>query len=76
MRDPQTLNVSPVSFKANTSRLSVEEILAMIAELGDLYESVILPRNNSYLIDQLLLQLSHGEDNISGVMKRVSSVKR
>ncbi|CAL7946196.1 unnamed protein product [Xylocopa violacea] len=60
------------SFAANVSDLSFDEILDMISQLGDLYESQFLQQRRHYRIDQLLTLFYNGFYNITDVMKRLT----
>ncbi|XP_076668488.1 sodium channel protein Nach [Andrena cerasifolii] len=59
-------------FRANVSRFSLEEILGMISQLGDLYDSEFLTQNRSHRIDQLLARYYHGYYDITDVMQRLT----
>ncbi|XP_076751975.1 sodium channel protein Nach [Xylocopa sonorina] len=59
-------------FAANVSDLSFDEILDMISQLGDLYESQFLQQRRYYRIDQLLTLFYNGFYNITDVMKRLT----
>ncbi|XP_050584544.1 sodium channel protein Nach-like [Bombus affinis] len=59
-------------FTANISDLPVDEILNMISQLGDLYDSEFKPQNRFYRIDQLLTVFYNGYYSITDVMKRLT----
>ncbi|KOC68351.1 Sodium channel protein Nach [Habropoda laboriosa] len=59
-------------FAANISRLSYDEILDMISQLGDLYDSEFITQKRFYRIDQLLTVFYDGYYNITDVMKRLT----
>ncbi|XP_033179584.1 sodium channel protein Nach-like [Bombus impatiens] len=60
------------SFAANISDLPVDEILNMISQLGDLYDSEFKPQNRLYRIDQLLTVFYNGYYSITDIMKRLT----
>ncbi|CAK9806122.1 Sodium channel protein Nach [Anthophora quadrimaculata] len=59
-------------FAANISRLSYDEILDMISQLGDLYDSEFITQKRFYRIDQLLTVFYDGSYSITDVMKRLT----
>ncbi|CAK9800138.1 Sodium channel protein Nach [Anthophora plagiata] len=59
-------------FAANISRLSYDEILDMISQLGDLYDSEFITQKRFYRIDQLLTVFYDGYYSITDVMKRLT----
>lgn len=59
-------------FAANISDLSTDEILDMVSQLGDLYDSEFETQSHFRRIDQLLAVFYGGYYSITNVMKRVS----
>ncbi|XP_043511153.1 sodium channel protein Nach-like [Frieseomelitta varia] len=59
-------------FAANITDLPADEILSMISQLGDLYDSEFTPQNRSNRIDQLLTVYHKGSYDIVDVMKRLT----
>nr|XP_034172628.1 sodium channel protein Nach-like isoform X1 [Osmia lignaria] len=59
-------------YNSNISRLTSEEILDMILQLGDLYDSEFITQARSFRIDQLLSYFNDGYYDITNVMKRLT----
>ncbi|XP_015432820.1 PREDICTED: sodium channel protein Nach-like [Dufourea novaeangliae] len=59
-------------FQLNITRLSVDEILDMFLQLGDLYDSDLMRHDRTYRIDQLLAQFYGGYYDITAIMKRLT----
>nr|XP_012144722.1 PREDICTED: sodium channel protein Nach-like [Megachile rotundata] len=59
-------------YNSNISRLSSEEILNMILQLGGLYDSEFITQSQPLRIDQLLSHFYDGYYDITNVMKRLT----
>ncbi|XP_017760977.1 PREDICTED: sodium channel protein Nach-like [Eufriesea mexicana] len=59
-------------FAANITDLSIDDILSMISQLGDLYDSEFIQQKRFHRIDQLLTVYYNGYYSITDLMKRLT----